>query len=152
MCWSSVLGVVISGVLALSAWAVLWRFADQRGGPNYKLCCSTAIFFQMPAESAHNLAKTFKSSQIPPQTPSKPSPTFSLEKIDIFGISTNPILTKNCEKAPKIWMFFGTSILDGFSEDFGRVWGGQSFRFLNFLPYLSDVFFDMLFRRSKIPF
>ena len=46
-------------------------------------------------------------------------------------------------------MFFGTSILEAFWEDFGRVWGGQKPRFLNFFRCFFEAFFKQRFGRPK---
>ena len=50
---------------------------------------------------------------------------------------------KNC-------MFFGTSILDGFWEGFGRVLGRQNPRFLHFFRCFFEAFFKQRFGKAKI--
>ena len=54
----------------------LWRFADQRGGPIYKLCCSKAKSCQAYPKSVHSLLKRLQilpnSSPNPSQTVPKP--------------------------------------------------------------------------------
>ena len=47
-------------------------------------------------------------------------------------------------------MFFGTSILEGFGEAFGRVLGGKNRRFSHFFRYFLEANFEERFESEKI--
>ena len=84
----------------------LWRFADQRGGPIYKLCCSKAKSCQAYPKSVHSLLKRLQtlpnSSPNPSQTVPKPfqSDPKSIQKAS-WGPSWTNAFTRYDFESPK---------------------------------------------------
>ena len=88
----------------------LWRFADQRGGPIYKLCRSRALFIQTFPDCAQTFPNTSKnqqkSAQDPPKIPPKstkilPKSTQDRSRTPL-GAHLRPMFYKSSiSKAPK---------------------------------------------------
>ena len=89
--------------LPKGVYSKLWRFADQRGGPIYKLCCSKAKSCQAYPKSVHSLFKRLQtlpnSSPNPSQTAPKPfqSDPKSIQKASWRASWTNALTRYNFE-------------------------------------------------------